>query len=271
METIKLHIDTVRYNSKPNESAAIIKNRLQKETAPIEIKIVDLFDKINDGYTISPGVMSGGAKSENWTEQQVFLIDIDNNNIDIPLLNIDEAIKICEKNNIPLTFYYYSFSHIPEHPKYRLCFILDEVITEYQKRTAILQSLMSLFDQADKSCRDGSRYFYGTNKGGEIINLNDYANYENIISAFIPLEKDQITDSLSAHTENDYKVNIEDDELDRLKRDFDLFGYIHNRNGEYKNISGGAMFKNCEICGHNDDLVYYKNTNSFFKENFGRK
>ena len=46
-----------------------------------------------------------------------------------------------------------------------------------------------------------------------------------------------------------------DSELDKLKRDFDFFGYLKKRNGAVKyDTSRYAMFENCEICGHHEDL-----------------
>ena len=92
MEKIKLHIDTVKYNSKPTESAATIKNRLQKDTAPVEVTISELLDKLNDGYTISPGVMQGGAKSENINETYSSLFG--------GIIEKSFALEKFDKNNI---------------------------------------------------------------------------------------------------------------------------------------------------------------------------
>lgn len=268
---IKLHIDTIKFTQKPEDTATkgAIKPRMQVNTFPVSVTIPELLEKLCEGYTISPGVMKSGSKAENWIEQQLFCVDIDNNDNSKSFLEVDEAIKICEKNNIPLAFYYFSFNHMIEteketaRPKFRLGFILNEIVTEHNKRIAVITSLTSIFrDWADKSCDNADRFFYGTNKFGEIVNLNTFAAYENIISAFVPLEEKSQTKN--TRTKTDYKTSYQDDDLDRLKRDFDLFRYMQSRNGEYKNISSGVMFKTCEICGHRDDLVYYKNTNTFY-------
>ena len=55
-----------------------------------------------------------------------------------------------------------------------------------------------------------------------------------------------------------------EDNLEQMKRSFDLLGHMKQRNGACREISCGFMFKECEICGHHDDLVYYAKDNTFF-------
>ena len=88
MTKIKIHIDEINFENKPKEEIGIIKPRLQSERNIKEIEIKDLPNIICSGYTISPAVMNGGCKSCNWKEQQLFMVDIDNNDINIPLLTI---------------------------------------------------------------------------------------------------------------------------------------------------------------------------------------
>lgn len=285
---IKLHIDTDKYNNKPDKTlVGLIKTRMQKNTLPVETTIPDLLNKICDGFSVTPAVMQG-TEAKHWIQQQLFLIDIDNEadetlandlKTDVkdlpedkktPLLPLDEALTICKINNIAVAFYYYSFRHTEAKPKYRLGFILNEIITDTNKRYAVMESLLSLFTQADKSCKNADRFFYGTNKTFKILDLKEFATYENIINAFIPPSSETENQSNKSNkSKNNFKYNRYDNtDLEQLKRDFDFFGYLQSRNGAYKNINKGVMFENCELCGHHDDLVYYKNTNSFYC--FGR-
>lgn len=167
------------------------------------------------------------------------------------ILPIDEALQICRDNDLCTAFYYYSFSHTANKPKYRLCFIADEPVTNRGRQELIGQTLVSLFRQADTSCTNADRIFYGTDKNCVICDLNAVITFENILKAYtMPVSPT-------------FKLNSDDD-LNRLKQEFDFFGYLQQSNGEIcKNNSTYAMFKYCELCGHEKDLVYYHKTKTF--------
>ena len=252
-QKFKLHIDKISYNEKPNKKAGEIKTRLQKTATVVDVTIQELIEALEEGKTVSPAVMKG-TKSEDFIEQQVFMVDIDNKKNAIPILTVEEAISICEKNCLPLAFYYYSFSHTEKLPKYRLVFILDEAITDNIIRLSIMQRLIDLFEQSDTSCRNADRIFFGTDKEAVICDLKARINVDIVLK--IPPKPTKRDKLYTGKT---------DSELDKLKRDFDFFGYLKKRNGAVKyDTSRYAMFENCEICGHHEVLVYYKDTNSFF-------
>ena len=54
-----------------------------------------------------------------------------------------------------------------------------------------------------------------------------------------------------------------DSELDELVKNFDLFGYLKERNGGFRKTQSGVVFHNGEICGHHDNLMYVEETNTF--------
>lgn len=252
MNKIKLHIDERNFENKPKEEIGIIKPRLQSEKNIKEIEIKDLPNIICSGYTISPAVMNGGCKSCNWKEQQLFMVDIDNNDINIPLLTIQRALDICKGNNLNPSFYYYTFSHTEEKPKYRICFIFDEVIDDLNKRKIIMETLVELFPQSDKSAKNPDRIFFGTNKQYQEINFNNRINFDDIIKNY-------------ENIKNNYAPKYDNNtELEDLKKQFDFFEFLKQRNGEpiYSN-ENYAKFYNCELCGHKEDLVYYFNTKTF--------
>ena len=251
---MKLHIDTTGYKDKESLNAGIIKTRLQGSSA-MEVTIEEIIEEIQKGKTISPAVMKG-TKASDFMEQQLFMVDIDNNRTDIPILTLDEALSICNEYHIPPAFYYYSFSHTEEKPKYRLVFILDKVITDTTTRFMIVQSLVSLFNQADTSCTNADRIFYGTDKDVITCDLSAHISIDNVLSVFVPPTE---TPSNKANS------NVLDSELDRLKKEFDFFSYLKSRNGDLKsNNNKYAMFKTCEVCGHNECLVYYYDKNTFY-------
>lgn len=252
MIKIKVHIDDINYSNKPSDFSSI-KPRLQNNKTIKEIDLEELIKLIEKGYSISPGIMIDGCKSENWTEQKLFMVDIDNNIDNIPLLHIEQALEICKDKNLLPVFYYYTYSHTQEKPKYRLCFILDELIYDSSIRVIIMEVLTSIFKQSDIACKNSDRIFLGTNKEATIVNIN------NTIS---------LNDILLAHEKNN-QLNIKksynsDSDINKIKNSFDFFDYLKQKNGIPKrNTNTYSMFENCELCGHKNNLVYYHETNSF--------
>lgn len=253
-EKFKLHIDKIGYNDKglAKKEFAIIKNRVQQDSPPVEVTLKEIIEKIQEGKSISPAVMKG-TKEKDFIEQQVFMVDIDNKKEGIPILQLKDAISICEKYHLPLAFYYFSFSHTEKTPKYRLVFVMNEVITDHILRATIMQRLIKLFEQADTSCINADRVFFGTNKEAKILNLKARITVDNILK--IPLKTAMVEKKKNSRA---------DKELEKLINDFDFFSYLKERNGNIvRDTPRYIMFENCEICGHKNDLVYYPETNSF--------
>ena len=160
-EKIKVHIDPRGYNEKPaSKEIGGIKARLQKSTSPSLVTLEELVQKIETGHSISPGIMDG-MSAKNWKEQQLFLVDIDNEEVG-PMLHIKDAKAICRDNGLSLALYYQTFSYTKEHPKFRLGFVMDKPITDEGMRKRIMETLVNLFPQSDKSCINADRIFHGT-------------------------------------------------------------------------------------------------------------
>ena len=276
MMKFKLHIDQKSYGKKPDgNEIGWIKTRLQKNTLPSLVTLEEVAEKISRGHSISPAVMSGMLAND-WKEQQLFLIDVDNeyneilarkkgcsveelqSNEKIPILSIENALNICKDHNLPVAFYYHTFNSSFGKPKFRLGFIMDKPVKTNDERRIIMNVLISLFPQSDKSCINADRVFFGTNSKAVISDANARITLENIYNGFPQPE------IKNTNIEKNSQAEMIDSELEDLKRCFNFFEYLKKRNGEYKKIDKGAVFKNCEICGHHDDLVYYDNTNTFY-------
>lgn len=249
-EKIKVQIDEENYENKElvKKDVGKIKTRLQHSSA-VEVTLQKLLEEVKQGKTISPAVMNG-TTADDFIEQQVFLIDTDNNITEKPILQVDDTIKIYNSCNIPVAFYYYTFSHTEEKPKYRLGFILEKSITEKSLRDTIAKNLCSLCEQADTSCTNADRIFFGTDKEAVMCDTENTVKIEDVLRLSPPLEKE---------------TKSKDTELEKLKSEFDFFPYLKERNGKIviDNLKY-AMFESCEVCGHKKDLVYYKDTNSFY-------
>ena len=255
---LKVHIDTKGYDQKPSgKDLGGIKSRLQKNTTPSIVTLEELVQKIESGHTISPGIMSG-MSAKDWREQQLFLVDIDNDNTG-PILRPKDAKKICNEHDLSPAFYYQTFSYTKEKPKFRLAFVMDTPIHDDGMRKRIIETLVKLFPQSDKSCVNADRIFHGTNKRVVLLNESARISYEDILRVTFPTPNEK-------HHCNHASQPSErtDPELDILVRNFDLFGYMKKRNGTYRQNDGSVVFHNCEICGHHDNLMYVEDTNSFF-------
>lgn len=254
---IKVHIDPRGYDKKPSgKEIGGIKSRLQKNASPSLVTLEELVQKIATGHSISPGIMSG-MSSKDWKEQQLFLVDIDNEE-DEPILRMKDAKAICRDNGLALAFYYQTFSYTKEHPKFRLAFVMDKPVTDEDMRKHIMETLVNLFPQSDKSCVNADRIFHGTNKSAKLLNENACISWEDIEGVSFPTQPEKHRSGHSSHMSG-----RSDSELDELVRNFDLFGYLEKRNGGFRRTSKGVVFHNCEICGHRDNLMYVKDTNTF--------
>lgn len=157
-----VHVDNVPYQQKPQgKEIGSIKARTQG-SEPKNLTAKELANFIEQGCSISPAILKDGLRAENWEQQQLFFVDIDNNNKS-SLLTIEQALKICSDNEIEPLLYYESYSSTVSKPKYRLVFAMDEPVFEESKRKFIIETLISLFPQADNSCTNSDRIFFGTN------------------------------------------------------------------------------------------------------------
>ncbi len=247
---MKLMVDKVEFKSKPSgNEIAQIQNRFKDENTLKEISVTELFDYIKKGYTFVPGVTKGGAKNENWEQQQVIFIDVDNddrNNILTP----KQAISKFKEKNIEVLGYYHTFSSTNEIPRYRLILLLDKPITEKSKMEFILKTLIDYIG-GDNACKNLARIFYGTNGDEkEVILLNSGATitFDEIISLNNQIQKAK-----------DYG-----NDLNKLVKKFDLLEYMKKDNNVTYISNDRVNFETCSICGHKDCLRYYPKTNSFY-------
>lgn len=160
---IKIQADPKSFTTKPTEKEfGGIKMRAQKGYEPLELTIDEIAELISKGHTISPAVMKGGMKSENFLHQQLFMVDIDNKQGKV--ITPEASLEICKNRRIMPVLYYETFSHTDEHPRFRLVFVCERVINDKAERDAIMRNLSGLFAQSDASCNNADKVFLGTNK-----------------------------------------------------------------------------------------------------------
>ena len=219
--------------------------------------VEELIQKIRTGHSISPGIM-GGMSAKDWKEQQLFLVDIDNEE-DGPILYFKDAKRICAKHGLSPAFIYQTFNYCKEKPKFRIAFIMDTPVTDEAVRKRIIETLVKLFPQSDKSCVNADRIFHGTNKRVILLNESARISWESIRNIHLPSQSKKHDFDPPSHLSG-----RSDLELDEAVRSFDFLEYLKKRNGDFRKSNGSVVFQNCEICGHHDNLMYVPTTNTFY-------
>lgn len=116
----------------------------------------DLFGLLSEyGYSISPLLKSDHRIDANFLSHSVALVDIDNG------MTIEEL----EANQFYLD-YGYGFYSTPSHKedahRFRIVFVLENDITSSLDMRCLYTGLMQTYGDADASCKDSVRLFYGS-------------------------------------------------------------------------------------------------------------
>ena len=122
-------------------------------------------------YTWSGGIFNGSICNENWTEQSVIGLDFDNKKLKI---DIESVIKRFHSLEIYPQLWYSSLSDSDELRKFRVLIFLDQKIQHAKQYHLIVNGLMTLFPEADHSCSNLGRFFYGGKKS-HIIHEQPYS------------------------------------------------------------------------------------------------
>lgn len=261
---ISVQIDSVQYEHKPmGAEIAGIKTRLCS-SAPQAVTLQQFAENVLGGHSFNAAVLQGGAKAENWKSQQLFCLDIDNEDksakgkhdkrISPTPLNVEQVLKRCSPWNIKPALIYETFSSSDEWLKFRVVFISERIITDGQQAENIRRAIMQVFPECDAACKNADRLFFG---GKNILLIDDTAVLnENNISELESLEKQC---NSSPHT-----VKERDTKLGELKNGFDFLKYIRECGITSERRAGNLIQMNpCPICGHKNDFCYYPNTNTF--------
>ena len=261
-----LQLDSVPYTAKPKgREIGALKTRLS-EQPPTAFTLEDFAEKVTQGYSFTPAVLMGGSKAENWQYQQVFGIDIDNEDKTVKgthdktraagPLTVERVLDRCNEWRIKPALIYETFSSTPEWQKFRVLFIGGTAITDKQRAANILKSLMEIFPECDQSCKNLDRLFFG---GKSILHIDS--------TAVLTGEKITSLERMGAAAlKPPARIpNIRDNQLKELIQDFDFLGYIRDYFPGTERRAGNLIQINpCPICGHNDDFRYYESTKTFY-------
>lgn len=116
----------------------------------------DIFELLTvDGYAIAPALKSDNRRDINFQSAQLVLIDIDSG-MNISELNENEFYQKYACG------FYTTPSHTNENPRFRILHKLETPITDSQSMKYLYKALMSVYGDADPSCKDSTRLFYGS-------------------------------------------------------------------------------------------------------------
>lgn len=186
---VKIHIDYEQQYEKPTpQKTKFISTRICKTVQ--DVTPGQLANEITKGKTIVLGVMKDEQrKKANLNHQEVIALDFDDGT---PIEQIQND-KFIQDN---ASFIYKTFSNTDEHNRFRVVFILDEMLTTNEQIEAVYNKLFEIYPMVDFSCKDSSRLFFGGNEFIEIDFNNKLNAYE--LVGFLPLGKEIIEREESA-------------------------------------------------------------------------
>ena len=171
-----LHVDTVKFKCKPTKNEiGSIKKRFTKSASIKELSAKQLADSLTTGRTVQPGVTPyseesrkkgfKGTNDADFTQQIVFMNDIDNKKKEVPLETPAHIAAVLAEHNLKAAFMYETFNSTPEQVRFRYALVCDEEITNRAERDRIQGAIIAMSAQADTDCINADRIFFGTDKG----------------------------------------------------------------------------------------------------------
>lgn len=249
MKTILLHVDPVTYHHKPTMKNEIgkIKIRMANPSNIQEMTVEEIAQALQEGRTIQPGVCplsetsirngAKGTKKDDFTSQQIFLTDIDNENPNAPQETPEHLEVVLKENGLKAAFMYESFHSTSKQIRFRYAIVCDEVITDREERDSIQRALISLSPQADQSTSNADRIYFGTNKGiiksdyNAVCKKKDLVAVANTLTVSEPSEKNESKNSFSV-------PRFEDDEIIKKAKIFEpKFRNLYKGNWEIYDYS----------------------------------
>ena len=184
---ITLNIDSTSYKSKPTDrEAGQITDRLKQGAAIVALDPAELLEEIEAGRTFTPGQIGGSleeikATDENgrrlhkmrdfWINQQIIVADIDNSKeiyerddagnlkpvkdasghvikrrLDDPLTP-EAAAEVCTASGLGYFAMYSTFSSADDWQRFRVVFVLDEPLTDFDTAADFIQRIAGLFNR----------------------------------------------------------------------------------------------------------------------------
>lgn len=173
-------LDTEAYKTKPDTSEAGRITARMKSAHPTELDEASFCEHVRQGKTwVGATYQPRGSGWGLFVGQQVFALDIDNateyarkdgGRGKRPLLADEEghlspteALARCEALGLVPLCTYATMHDRPENRRFRLVFVMPEPVADEGEARGIIAALLRAFPEADPSCKNPNRLFYGSN------------------------------------------------------------------------------------------------------------
>ena len=160
---MKLTISKRGISKKPSthKEVAILKSSI-KEVVDVNMEEL-VFIVQNLPFNLSE---ASGISERDWLSQQMFGLDFDSG------VDVKPVIEYCRKYSLIPNVIYSTSSNTTEKPRFRVIFILDTPIMDYNIAKRVQTGIVSLF-KSDENCKDDGRMFY---PGPAVIHRDDELN-----------------------------------------------------------------------------------------------
>ncbi len=174
---IVVHLDEQEFTKKPDKKmAGIISNRIARKRVKISLK--DFSHYVGEkGVTFTRALFLERRSKDFFQEQVLFAVDVDKG------LSYQEFMERSKSYDILPFLVYDTFSAAEKQEKFRAVYLLETVIQKKILVELFNMMLFKVFPEADESCQDVSRLFYG-GKGIKYFNERNVLNIERLVVAF---------------------------------------------------------------------------------------
>ena len=155
-KTYPITIDPTPLKEKPEWSIRSHINRRLNKNINVTIDQLSNLVAPPNSFTWSPGIFNGTPSNDNWTCQSIFALDFDDGE-----LSIKEVYNRLHLYEIKLQLWYETFSSCETLFKFRVVLFLDYPVTNPKIHKLISLGLLKLFPEADQTCKDQARYYFG--------------------------------------------------------------------------------------------------------------
>lgn len=110
-------------------------------------------------------------------------------------MTFDEIKERAEHYRLPILFAYKTFSYTKEHEKFRVIFVLTDVITDSFTGESVTAMFMKIFGECDMACKDSSCMFFGGKGLLEITDEPIEIAGRDVLIAFVTYMNDKYGDN----------------------------------------------------------------------------
>lgn len=177
---VEVCIDPHEHKDKPSEQIAAISSSIIRPENRYTLPITEVSKAISMGCTVLPGICEGKRSPECWVSQQIWFIDIDNDEDQrrrgYHPLDFVLAARRAQAHGFAPAMMYETFSGCEDlsqparEQRYRMAFVNDTAVKDPNEAQSFGQTLLDLFPEADQSSTQLNRLFFGTNKEVEVFN-----------------------------------------------------------------------------------------------------